>query len=217
MKNPIQLLLADDHEIFRDGFKQILRKNTQIKLVGEAGNGEELIIKALELKPDVVITDIKMPLIDGIEATTELIKRMPALKVIALSMDNEETQIIDMLEAGAKGYLLKNTDKSDIIEAIKSVYNNKNYYCESTNNKLATMIHESRFDPVQPSNIPAFTQRQLEVMKLICQGLSYQEIADLLYISKRTVEWHVKTIMEKIDAKNQAGIIVYAIRNKIFK
>ena len=217
MKSPIQLLLADDHEIFRDGFKLMFRKNAEIELVGEACDGEELIKKAIDLKPDVVITDIHMPLIDGIEATVELIMQMPDIKVIALSMANEETQIVDMLEAGAKGYLLKNADKSEIIAAIKSVYNNHNYFCQSTDSKLAIMISESRFLPVHPSKMPTFTERQLEIMKGLCEQLSYQEIADRLYLSKRTIEWHVKRIMEKIDAKNQAGIIVYAIRHEIFK
>ena len=217
MNGPIQLLLADDHEIFMNGFKLMFRKNTDITIIGQALNGQELIEKAIALNPDIVITDIHMPVMNGIDATIELRRQLPTIGIIALSMANEESQIVKMLEAGAKGYLLKNSDKSDIIAAIKAVYNNEYYYCESTDSKLANMIHESRFDPIQPSKTPTFTKRQLEVINLICQGYSYQEIADLLYLSKRTIEWHVKTIMEKIDAKNQAGIIVYAIRNELFK
>ncbi len=217
MNGPIQLLLADDHEIFMNGFKLMFRKNTDITIIGQALNGQELIEKAMVLKPDIVITDIHMPVMDGILATIELTRLLPSTGIIALSMANEESQIVEMLEAGAKGYLLKDSDKSEIIAAIKAVYNNEYYYCESTDHKLAMLIGESRFNPAEPTNIPTFTERQLEIIKLICQGHSYQEIADLLYLSKRTVEWHVNRIIEKIGVKNQAGIIVYAIRHRLFK
>lgn len=217
MNGPIQLLMADDHEIFMNGFKLMFRKNTDITIIGQALNGQELIEKAMALKPDIVITDIHMPVMDGIQATIELTRVLPAIGIIALSMANEESQIVEMLEAGARGYLLKNADKSEIIAAIEAVYNNEYYYCVSTDNKLATMIGESRFKPLQPTKIPKFTERQLEIMKLICEEYSYQEIAKRLYLSKRTIEWHVNRIIEKIDVKNQAGIIVYAIRHKLFK
>lgn len=217
MNTQIKLLLADDHEIFLDGFNLMFRKDMDIKVIGQAGNGRELITKALTLNPDIVITDIHMPVMNGIEAAVELTRQLPAVGIIALSMANEESQVVEMLEAGAKGYLLKNADKKEIIAAIKSVYNNEYYYCENTGHKLATMIGESRFNSEQLTDSSNFTERQLEIIKLICQEYSYQEIADRLYLSKRTIEWHVNRIIEKIGVKNRTGIIVYAIRHKIFK
>src|SRR5215213_2604658 len=126
---PIRVVLADDHEIFRDGFRVMLKKQDSVELIGEAGNGEELLEQVQELQPDIVITDIKMPKLDGINATKILAKKYPHIGVIALSMFDEENLIIDMLEAGAKGYLLKNAHKNEIIAAVESVFKNQIYYC----------------------------------------------------------------------------------------
>ena len=132
----IRLLIADDHEIFRDGLALMLAKQDNIELLGEAEDGRELITLAEQLQPDVILTDIKMPRMDGIEATRLLVQKLPDVKVIALSMFDEENLIVDMLESGAKGYLLKNADKHEILEAINSVYQDKVFYCKSTSAKL---------------------------------------------------------------------------------
>src|SRR5215207_1311812 len=121
---PIRIVLADDHEIFRDGFKVMIKKQPSVQLVGEAANGEELIALTSQLRPDVIITDIKMPVMDGIEATKRLTADFPEIGIIALSMFDEENLIVEMLEAGAKGYLLKNAHKDEILEAIKTVDRN---------------------------------------------------------------------------------------------
>src|SRR5690348_4606233 len=127
--NPIRIILADDHEIFRDGFKAMIRKQPSVDLIGEASNGEELVEITRRLKPDVVVTDIKMPRMDGLQATKILCAEFPQMGIVALSMIDEENLIIDMMEAGAKGYLLKNAHKDEIIEAIKAVHNDQIYYC----------------------------------------------------------------------------------------
>jgi two-component system response regulator NreC len=147
MQNSIRLLIADDHEIFRDGLALMLSKQQNIELVGQAANGRELVSLVNKLQPDVVMTDVKMPLMDGIEATRFLLGQFPDLKIIALSMFDEENLIVDMLEAGAKGYLLKNADKQEILDAIQSVFDEKNYYCHHTSSKLASLISRSRFNP----------------------------------------------------------------------
>lgn len=214
---PIDIVLADDHEIFRDGFALMLKKIPDINLLGEAANGEELIILTRSLNPEVVVTDIKMPKMDGIEATIRLKREFPNLGIIALSMFDEEDLIVDMLEAGAKGYLLKNAQKEEIIAAVKSVYNDQPYYCRDTTNKLADMIAKSNFNPYKKLAKPEFTVKEKDIIRLICTEQSNKEIGNQLGLSKRTVEGYRERILEKIDAKNSVGIVIYAIKNKIFE
>lgn len=214
---PIRIVLADDHEIYRDGFKGILKKQSGIELVGEAENGEELIALAHKHNPDVIVTDIKMPKVDGIEATKRLTQELPHISIIALSMFDEEDLIIDMLEAGARGYLLKNAHKDEIITAIHTVSKNQNYYCNHTSRKLTKMLAESSYNPSKKLQKPEFTERELAVIKYICQEFSNKEIASALKLSVRTIEGYREKIQEKIHARNTAGIVVYAIKNKIYQ
>ena len=215
--SPIRLLLADDHEIFRDGLRSLLKKQQEIELAGEAENGKDLIDQVSKLKPDVVITDIKMPKMDGIEATRILTEKYPHIGVIALSMFDEENLIVDMLEAGAKGYLLKNAAKYEILDAIKTVFNQGTYYCHHTSSKLAQMIAQSKFNPHKKVKSPHFTDKEIEVIKMVCQGLSSKEIADSLHLSTRTIEGYREKIEEKMKVKNTVGIVVYAIKKEIYK
>src|SRR5215831_7426847 len=175
--SPIRVIVADDHEIFRDGFRALLKKQQDIELVAEAENGKELIDLAAKHKPDVIITDVKMPRLDGIEATKVIEEKYPDIGVIALSMFDEDSLIVDMLEAGAKGYLLKNAGKEEILEAIKTVYNNGTYYCHHTSNKLAQMIASSKFNPYRKSKTANFNEKEIEVIQKICEGYSSKEIA----------------------------------------
>lgn len=214
---PIRILLADDHEIFRDGFKVMLRKQTEIQLIGEASNGKELIEVTTEMQPDVVITDIKMPVMDGIEATKNISKAFPEIGIIAFSMFDEESLVVDMLEAGAKGYLLKNAPKEEIIEAIKMVNNHHSYYCSATSAKLAKLIARSSFDPYKKHKPIEFSEKEIVVMCMICEEKTNKEIADKLNLSTRTIEGYRDRIQEKINAKNSAGIVVYAIKHRIYK
>ncbi|HSU29085.1 MAG TPA: response regulator transcription factor, partial [Chitinophagaceae bacterium] len=194
---PIRIIIADDHEVFREGFQSMLKKYKEIELVGEAENGNELIRLAESLHPDVIVTDIKMPKMDGIEATRILAESHPHIHVIALSMFDDDDLIIDMLEAGAKGYLLKNAHKEDIVEAIKTVYNDEPYYCNNTTHKLAQLIAKSKFNPSRKKIRPQFTPKEIEVIRLICQGFSNKEMAAHLSLSIRTIEGHREKIHEK--------------------
>ena len=214
---PIQIVLADDHEIFRDGFRVMLKKQTGVNLIGEAENGEELLKLVEELQPDVVITDIKMPKLDGIGATKIITKKFPHIGVISLSMFDEENLIIDMLEAGAKGYLLKNAHKDEIIAAVEAVHNDQTYYCNHTSRKLTKMIADSSFNPNRRAVKPDFSDKEINVMRLVCQEFSNKEIALQLKLSVRTIEGYREKIQEKINARNTAGIVVYAIKNRIYQ
>jgi DNA-binding NarL/FixJ family response regulator len=217
MKYNISLVIADDHEIFRDGLVLMLSKQPSIKLKGQAEDGKELIDLVKEHQPDVVITDIKMPRMDGIEATKYLSAHHPSSKVIALSMFNEENLIVDMLEAGARGYLLKNADKQEILDAIENVYEGNVFYCKHTTTRLAAMIVNSKFNPYRKKETIVFGDREKEIIKLICLQCTAQEIGEKLFISKRTVEGYRTKILEKMNAKNTAGVVVYALKHSLIK
>lgn len=213
----IKVIIADDHEIFRDGLRIMLQKQQDINLVAEAGDGRELIDQVEQWVPDIVISDVKMPRMDGVTAARYLARHYPQVGIIALTMFDEEDLIIDMLEAGAKGYLLKNADKHEIVEAVKSVYNQEPYYCRHTSNKLAQMVAKSKFNPYKQHTRPEFNERESEIITDICNGLTSKQIAEKIFLSVRTVEGIRMKIMEKMEVKNTAGIIIYAIKHGLYK
>ena len=169
------------------------------------------------IMPDVIITDIKMPVTDGIEATKKIIELFPDMGIIGLSMYDDDELIIEMLEAGARGYLIKNAGKEQIIEAIKTVYNNDPYYCKTTSHKLTNMIAKSRFNPYKIAAKVEFTEREIEIIEQICKEMTNKEIGDKLFLSVRTVEGHRQKILEKMNVKNTVGLVVYAIKNGLVK
>lgn len=217
MYDNINIAIADDHEIFLDGLSLMLSRQEGFHICARASNGKQLIELVNREKPDVVLTDIRMPIVDGIECTKQLLQENPYLKIIALSMFDEENLIIEMLEAGAKGYLLKNAHKNEVIEAVISVYQNKNYYCNHTSALLASMIVRSKFNPYKQKQPVLLNDREKDIIKLICQQQTTQQIADKIYLSKRTVEGYRIKILEKINAKNIAGVVIFALKNNILK
>jgi DNA-binding NarL/FixJ family response regulator len=217
MKNGITLVIADDHEIFRDGLALMLSKQETVKLVGQAGDGLELMRMVEETRPDVVLTDIKMPRMDGIVAAKQLLQKHPGLKIIALSMFEEEDLIVEMLEAGARGYLLKNADKKEILDAIVTVEAGNIFYCKHTTARLASLIVKSKFDQHKKSPGALFTDREREIVRLICRQHTAQEIGEMLFLSKRTVEGYRTRILEKMDVKNTAGVVIFALKHSIIR
>ncbi|MBS1520344.1 MAG: response regulator transcription factor [Bacteroidetes bacterium] len=212
----IRIAIADDHEIFLDGLALMLSRHQGFEVCGRASNGQTLIDIVNRESPDVVLTDIRMPVVDGIQSTRRIVSAHPEVKVIALSMFDEENLIVEMLEAGAKGYLLKNAHKDEIIEAITSVYQHKNYYCSKTSYLLASMIVRSKVSPApQPQII--LNDREKLIIQMICQQKTTQQIADKIYLSKRTIEGYRVKILEKIQAKNIAGVVIFALKNNIIK
>lgn len=212
----INIVIADDHEIFLDGLSLMLSRNPGFKVCGRASNGQTLIDIVNRERPDVVVTDIRMPVVDGIQSTKQILAVHPDMKVIALSMFDEENLIIEMLEAGAKGYLLKNAHKDEITDAIISVYQNKNYYCSQTSCLLASMIVRSKASPFSQPQI-ILNEREKLIIQMICQQQTTQQIADKIYLSKRTVEGYRVKILEKIQARNIAGVVIFALKNNIIK
>lgn len=217
MKNSISLIIADDHEIFRDGLALMLSKQEAVTLVGQAGDGHELLQLVEQTKPDMVLTDIKMPRLDGISAAKILLQRNPRLKIIALSMFEEEDLIVEMLETGARGYLLKNADKKEIMEAIMTVNEGNIFYCKHTTAHLASLIVKSKFDSRGKVPSALFTDREKDIIRLICRQHTAQEIGDLLFLSKRTVEGYRTRILEKMDVKNTAGVVIFALKYNIIR
>lgn len=214
---PIKIIIADDHEVYRDGLKLMLAKEKKYMIAGEAENGLELVELAKTTSPDIILTDIKMPKADGIEAARRILEHNSTVGIIALSMFNEESLVIDMLEAGAMGYLLKSSDKSEIIDAINAVYHNHPYYCKSTSARLAITITESKFNPYKNQAASLFTAKEIDIICLICEEYSAKEIGDKLFHSTRTVEGYRSKILDKMNVKNTAGIVIYAIKHGIYK
>jgi DNA-binding NarL/FixJ family response regulator len=215
MTTTISLVIADDHEIFRDGLALMLSKQDAVMLTGQAADGEELLQLVGEVRPDIVLTDIKMPRLDGIAATRILLQRYPGLKIIALSMYEEDDLIVEMLEAGARGYLLKNADKKEIMEAVLTVSEGHIFYCRHTTAHLASLIVKSKFDARKKACESVFTDREKDIIRLICRQHTAQEIGDRLYLSKRTVEGYRTRILEKMDVKNTAGVVIFALKHHL--
>jgi DNA-binding NarL/FixJ family response regulator len=216
MNHKIQVMIADDHDIYRDGLKSLLEHSSEFIVTGEACTGKHLISLCEKNTPDVVMTDIIMPVMDGICATKWMAENLPTVRVIALSMFNQDHLILDMLNAGASGYLIKNAHKNEIIDAVHSVYKNKPYYCSSTSHKLARLIGNNTPNPARLNKI-MFSTIEMEVIRMICEQKTTKEIGDHLNMSMRTAEEYRKRIREKMDVKNIAGIVIYAIRNNLFK
>lgn len=212
----IKMVIADDHKIFRDGFKVLLKKQDKVKLIGEAADGMELVQVVTALQPDVVITDIKMPGTDGVKACKIIRQEFPHIPVIALSMFNDDNLVLDMFDAGAAGYLLKNTNKEELLQAITAVLEGENYFAAATSLKLAKRIASSSRIKDTPEPEIVWPEKQLEVIRLICEQLSSKEIAARLNVSVRTVETHRIRIHEKTKTRNSVGIAIYAIKNKLF-
>jgi len=209
----LKIHIVDDHSLFREGLRFLLKNSEHISGIMEAKNGKEFLSQLKEFQPDVVLMDIDMPEINGIEATKEALKRNPELKIIALSMYSDESFYSEMIEAGAKGFLIKNSQFEDVQDAIIATYNDCNYFSPEI---LSSIVAGLNRKP-QPVHNGELTKREVEVLLNICQGLSNQEIADEFVISKRTVDKHRENILLKTGSKNTAELVVYAIKKEYFE
>lgn len=213
----IKITIADDHETFRIGLRTIFETEKMFKVVDMVSNGNELLSSIRQNPPDIILMDIQMPKLDGIQATAKIRADFPDLGIIALSFREDEDSIIDMIDAGANGYLVKSALKTEIFEAIVTVYNGRNYFCSITNSKFINLLKNRNFNRHQMHSKPAFTERELQIIDLTCKELTANEIAVQLGVTKRTVETHRHNIQEKMDVRNSAGIIMFAIKNRLLK
>jgi DNA-binding NarL/FixJ family response regulator len=216
-QKPIHIIIADDHEFFRNGLALVLQQSDKYKIVAEVADGEALINNTILLQPDLLITDILMPKLNGIQATSILKKQFPDLPILALSMYNEESIILEMMEAGAMGFLDKNIGKADLYHAIDLVVKNKElYFPKTTNIHFFELLSESNYKPYKNKGIK-FTEREVEVIQLTCKEFTNKEIAAELQLSKRTIETHRTRIMEKMNVKSVAGLVAFAYSNKMIQ
>ncbi len=214
----INIILADDHQLFRDGIKSLLSKEENIKVIGEVCSGEELLDLLKIKKPDIVISDISMPKKNGIEVTKILAEKYPLIKVLILSMYINKEYIIDALDAGAKGYLPKDTNREELLEAINKIALGEEYYSKDVAHiALRTYIEKSKQKSKANSPQNILTQREIEIIKLVAEGYMNKEISDKLNISTRTVDNHKSHILQKLNLKSSIDIVKYAIKNELIK
>lgn len=205
-----RIVLVDDHSLFRNGLRGLLERCAGYRVVGEAAGGQEFLDMLDSLECDVVFMDFAMPGLDGARTTELALARRPDLKIITLSMFGEESYYSRMVEAGARGFLLKDSDIGDVIEAVETVAAGGTYFSPCLFTSLAGRMRIREDVPDEQ-----LSSREREILVAVCRGLSNQEIADELFISKRTVDKHRANILEKTGCKNTASLVVYAIRNRI--
>ncbi|MCX6330424.1 MAG: response regulator transcription factor [Bacteroidia bacterium] len=209
----IQIIIADDHQLFRNGLKILLNSFPEFEVAGEAANGEEFLKLLKTVRADIALMDIKMPEMDGIEATRRGMKLCPGINIIALSMYGEEEYYYKMVDAGAKGFLLKDSDISEVKEAILTIAKGGSFFSQELLYHVIQKIKHRE----QESKSANLSKREKEILIKICEGFSNQEIAEALFISKRTVDKHRANLLGKTNSKNTASLILFAIRNKLIE
>lgn len=209
----IKIAIADDYKIFREGLKVGLSADENFEVIMEADNGEDLLKELLTVSPDVIIMDLKMPLMDGMEATKEVRKKYPSIKVLVVSMYDDDKFIIHLMENGANGYLLKNTEPDEIRRSIYAVHENGYYFNDLVNKALLKkLVLKNNLKPSFNQNVE-LTERELQVLKLICEEKTANEIGKEIFLSPRSVEGIRQRLIEKIGVRNTAGLVMFAIKN----
>ena len=215
----IKVILVEDHLVVRNGIKLLLTSSGDIEIISEANDGNELLeLLRTGLQPDIVITDINMPMMDGLEITRYLSKEEPTIKVILLSMLNSPDQVVEAFRMGAYGYLVKNVDFNELIFAVKYVAKGGRYVCQELSMKMIDLLVSSPAT-LSLKNEPDFnlelSDREIEVLQLISDGNTNSEIADKLFLSKRTVEGHRQSLISKLNVKNSAELIKFAVQHRM--
>lgn len=207
----ISILLVDDHKLFREGLKMLLEGVYFIKQVDEATDGNDFLNKINKKKSNIIFMDIEMPGKDGITATKEALAKYPDLNIIALSIYGDENYYTQMINAGVKGFMLKNSGFNDVLTAIQAVLSGNNYFSPEILNRLIKGFGKKQKQTISNE----LSKREEEILYHICKGLSNQEIADTLFLSKRTVDKHRENLLNKTQSKNTAGLVIYAVKNNI--
>ena len=219
MSAPVRVLVIDDHALFRRGLTLVLEAEEGIEVVGEGEDGEEAIQKAEELAPDVVLMDVRMPKVGGIEATRRIAEAQPATKILMLTVSDEEADLYEAIKAGATGYLLKEISIEEVADAVRAVVQGQTLISPSMASKLIQEFTSLARRSEQRQDVPAprLTERELEVLKLVAQGMSNRDIAQVLFISENTVKNHVRNILEKLHLHSRMEAVMYAVREKLLE
>ena len=212
---PLRILLADDHIMVRQGLRKVLEERPEWQVVAEAGDGHEAVRLAELHKPNVAVLDVAMPLLNGIEATRRIAKRVPHTRILVLSMYSDEAYVTQMMKAGATGYLLKDSAGVDLLEAVQSVAQGKSYFSPAVARLMLDDYARQR--GTEDDRYESLSDREREIFQLIAEGKANKEIAALLFISLSTVETHRARIMEKLDLHSAAEIVLYAVRRGVIR
>lgn len=207
----IRLMLVDDHEMVRLGLSSFFSIQEDFEVVAEAADGEESIERALQVKPDIILMDLVMEVMDGTEATVEIMKKWPEAKIIILTSFIDDEKVYPAMEAGACGYILKTSSATEIAQAIRETYNGKNYI----EDEVTTILEEKRFEENEEHLHDRLTSRENEVVQLISKGYTNQDIADELFITLKTVKTHVSNILSKLEVEDRTQVAIYAFRHDI--
>ena len=211
----IRVLICDDHALFRRGLMMVLESEDGIEVAAEAEDGEEAVRKAEEQAPDVVLMDVRMPKMGGIEATRAIADRVPSAKILMLTVSDEEEDLYEAVKAGAAGYLLKEISIEEVANAIRAVVTGQSLISPSMASKLLTEFNNLAKQAEQKVMVPRLTDRELQVLKLVARGDSNREVAEELFISENTVKNHVRNILEKLHLHSRMEAVVYAVREKL--
>lgn len=213
--NPIKVLLADDHGVVRKGLRFLIEQEEGLAVCGEAADGREAVRLARELEPNVVVMDIAMPQLNGIDATAQIVRALPSTGVLILSMHGDESYLLRALEAGARGYLLKDTAEEDLVRAIRVVASGKPFFSPAISQTLLEDYIRTLQQRGQQDSYSLLTEREREILQLLAEGRSNKDVAALLDLSVYTVETHRTRIMQKLNLHNTAELVLYAVRKKI--
>jgi DNA-binding NarL/FixJ family response regulator len=215
----LRVVICDDHALFRRGLEMVLENEPDIEVVGEATDGIQAVEKAQELMPDVILMDVRMPKRSGIEATQQIKELLPHVKILVLTISDEEGDLYDSIKAGAAGYLLKEISTDEVADAIRSVWAGHSRISPAMASKLLTEFQAmtKRADDRQQIAPPRLTDRELEVLRLVAKGLNNRDIAKNLYISENTVKNHIRNILEKLQLHSRMEAVIYAVREKILE
>jgi DNA-binding NarL/FixJ family response regulator len=213
----IRILIADDHALFRQAVKAILSDEPDLELVGEAGDGDEAVRMAIELVPDVVLMDVRMPKLAGIEAAKKINAELPTAKIVMLTVSDDDADLVDAIKAGASGYLLKEVDPTEIATAVRQTFAGHSLLSPAVASKLVSEFAAISKRADERALRPALTDRELEVLQLAADGLTNRQIGRRLTISENTVKNHIRNILEKLHLHSRMEAVLYAVREELIQ
>lgn len=211
----LRILLGDDHTLLRHGLRKILQERAEWEVIAEAGDGREAVRLALEVKPDIAILDIGMPLMNGIEATRQILRRLPETQILILSMHANEAYIIQAMKAGAKGYLLKDSADTELLRGVDALAGGKSFFSPEVAKVMLDDYVRHLADKGLSDRYASLSEREREIFQLVAEGHSNKAIAELLSISSATVETHRAHVLQKLDVHNTAELVLYAVRRGV--